>query len=518
TTGFVIACTLAGCGHLNSAIVPVVPTRQYTSPTFTPANNEFGATIPAGRQPTNMKFSGLTEKETKDSQIIVPVGKIKQLYVDIQLDNNQVLKNYYAVKWSVSNSEVGSINNRGIFTPLKEGTTRAIASIGGVSSVIELSVSSAPNIWAQVIAPTTRDLYAVKMVNDSEAWAVGQGGTILHYLNGNWNDESAVAAAGGADLTGIDVTESGDAWAVGGSTIIHYNGGKWEAFPSTAGGTLKSIDMINANDGWAVGTKADGGALIMRYTGGTWQPVESGIDESLNSVQALGPSEVWVGGKSRFLGEPALYKYDGNKWKKAKFNNDTIISNIISKVKPWDGTYEIKSVKMLNSSQGWIVGEYSPVLSTLRGKRGFMFRYDSVKDTWERGTFDGSTPNLDQVPLKNIGMISGGKGWVLGTNTPAKTLLSKAVNDIPGAFLSCDGKQLKVETQYQANTVGKSFYGIDILPNGNGIVVGENGFIMQHQYDLSRPNYSNNSGNFSNYSNYGSQSSSGSYNDGSSNY
>ncbi|MBC7475249.1 MAG: hypothetical protein H7263_13225, partial [Candidatus Sericytochromatia bacterium] len=46
TTGFVIACTLAGCGHLNSAIVPVVPTRQYTSPTFTPANNEFGATIP----------------------------------------------------------------------------------------------------------------------------------------------------------------------------------------------------------------------------------------------------------------------------------------------------------------------------------------------------------------------------------------------------------------------------------------------------------------------------------------
>lgn len=67
------------------------------------------------------------------------------------------------------------------------------------------------------------------------------------------------------------------------------------------------------------------------------------------------------------------------------------------------------------------------------------------------------------------------------------------------------GKELKIDTQYQANTVGKSFFGIDILPNGNGIVVGESGFIMHHQYDISRPNYYN-SGNSSSYNNYGSPS------------
>ncbi|MFN4150703.1 MAG: hypothetical protein ACK4IX_07145, partial [Candidatus Sericytochromatia bacterium] len=66
--------------------------------------------------------------------------------------------------------------------------------------------------------------------------------------------------------------------------------------------------------------------------------------------------------------------------------------------------------------------------------------------------------------------------------------------------------------QYQANTVGKSFFGIDILPNGNGVVVGAGGFIMQHQYDISRPNYYNNSGKFNNYNNYGSV---GSYDNGS---
>lgn len=197
-------------------------------------------------------------------------------------------------------------------------------------------------------------------------------------------NESAVAAVGGADLTGVDTTENGDAWAVGGSTILHYNGGKWEKFPSSVGGTLKAIDMINSNDGWIVGSKADGDALVLRYTGGSWQPIESKLKEELNTVCALGSSEVWVGGKSRVLGAPAVFRFDGNQWQRGRFNADTILGNIVGNIKPWDGTYEVKAIKMLNSSQGWIVGEYSPVLSSLRGKRGFMFRYDAVKNIWEK--------------------------------------------------------------------------------------------------------------------------------------
>ncbi len=520
---FVVVSLLASCGgNINgTSVAPEIPQREFQTPPFNTVTT-FGPSLPAGTEAVDMKISGLTQDEKEKNQVVSPVGKIKQFYVDIKLNNNKVLQNYYAVKWSVSTSEVGSINERGIFTPIREGRTRVIASIGGVSAVIEVIVSSALNVWTQVISPTTRDLYATKMVSDTEAWAVGQGGTILHYMNGGWTDESAVASAGGADLTGVDTTEVGDAWAVGGSSILHYNGGRWEKFPFSGGGTLKAIDMVNANDGWIVGSNPNGDALILRYTGGTWQPVESKLKEELNSVNALGASEVWVGGKSRLLGSPAIYKYDGNSWQKARFNADTILGNIIGKVQPWDGTYEVKAIKMLNSSQGWAVGEYSPVLSTIRGKRGFMFRYDAVRNTWERGTFDKGTPDLEQVPLKNVGMISGGQGWVLGTNIPPNKLFNKQVNDIPGSFLSSNGKELKIDTQYQANTVGKAFHGIDILPNGNGIVVGENGFIMHHQYDISRPNYYNNSGQYNNYNNYGtgssSDGSSGSGSDGSYNY
>jgi hypothetical protein len=506
--GLLTASVMTGCGKANST-APNIPTREYTSPTYS-SQTEFGPQLPEGTIPTDMVISGLDDKEKESGQILVPVGKIKQLYVDIKLNNGKVLKNYYAVKWSVSNSEVGSVNIRGVFEPKREGRVKVIANIGGVSATVELVVSSALNIWSQVVSPTNNDLYAVKMVNDNEAWAVGKGGTILHYINGNWYNESG-NAANGVDLTSVDTTESGEAWAVGGSTIIHYNGSTWENSPYSGGGTLKAIDMMSTSggttDGWAVGSQPNGDALVLRFTGGGWQPVETKINEELNTVQALSPSEVWVGGKSRLLGPPAIYRYNGNKWDKARFNDDTILGTIIGKIKPWDGTYQVNSIRMLNSSQGWAVGEYTPLLSSLRGKRGFMFRYDSVKDTWVRGTFDKNTPNLEQVPLLNVGMISGGKGWVLGTNTPATKVFNKEVNDIPGSFLASDGKELKIDTQYQANTVGKAFHGIDILPNGNGIVVGENGFIMQHQYDLSRPNYYSNSGNFNNFNNYGTPSS-----------
>jgi hypothetical protein len=40
--------------------------------------------------------------------------------------------------------------------------------------------------WQAVASPTTNDLESVVMVSTSKGWAVGLGGTILHYGNGTW--------------------------------------------------------------------------------------------------------------------------------------------------------------------------------------------------------------------------------------------------------------------------------------------------------------------------------------------
>ncbi|MEK7433364.1 MAG: Ig-like domain-containing protein [Cyanobacteriota bacterium] len=505
--GLIVVSSTFSC-FKSSPSTPYIPSRNdYVPPTYTPSDTQ-SVGLPAGTTPISMIMAGLSADEANNGQVLISVGKIKQFSVDILLEDQQKkkqsLRGYYAVNWTISNPDIGTINNKGVFTPLKEGRAKITGSINGVAAQIEVNVTSALNIWSQVISPTSKDLYATKLVNDNEGWAVGQGGTILHYINGGWIDESSSVSSSlstsSIDFTGIDATaESGDAWAVGGNVILHYSGGKWDKSNFTADGTIRAIDMLSQTEGWAVGITSNNKGMVLKYSNGSWQDVSGDIKEELNTVSVVGQNQVWVGGKSRLLGAPAMYNFNGDKWTKARFNKDTIISNLLSKVTPWDGTYDIKSIKMINSSQGWAVGESSPIGETIRGKRGFMFYYDSIKEIWIKGTVDKSTPDLEQVPLKNVGMLSGGKGWVLGSNTPPKKLFQKEVSDIPGNFLECDGKSIKIDTKYQANTVGKAFHGIDILPNGNGIVVGESGFIMQHQYDVSRPNYYS-SGNTSNSS------------------
>lgn len=501
-----VSALVMSCGYTPKNGAAFIPQRDYINPTYTPSTADETPSLPPGTTPEQMKISNLSPEEVQNAQVVVSVGKIRSFTVDILLNTKQTLRGYSGVKWSVSNPDIGTINSKGVFTPLKEGKTKIIASINGVAAQIEISITSALNVWSQVISPTSSNLYSAKLVNDNEGWAVGQGGTILHYSNGGWMDEtgsvSSSLGTSGTDLMGVDALESGDAWAVGGNIILHNSGGKWEKDRYTPDGNLKAIDMLNPTDGWAVGSTSGNKGMVLHFTNGTWQDVGADIKEELNSVSVVGPNEVWVAGKSKLLGAPAVYKFNGEKWTKARFNQDTFLSNLLSKVTPWDGTYEVKAIKMLNSSQGWIVGESSPIASSIRGQRGFMFYYDSIKDIWVRGSFDKATANLEQVPLKNVGMISGGKGWVLGTNTPPKSLLKKDLSDIPGNFLECNGKELKIDTKYQANTVGKSFYGIDLLPNGNGVVVGENGFIMHHQYDVSRPNYYSSGNNYNNNTNY----------------
>jgi len=493
---------MIGCGHLGGTqIAPNTPTvKTSESNVYENTTTVAIASLPPNAVPVKMYMAGLTADEADKGVISQPIGVTKQMSVDIELEGGKYLKGSSSVNWSVSNEEVGTITSKGLFSPLKEGRVKIIASIAGVSATVNIDVTSAMNMWTQVNSPTSNTLNDVVVVNESEAWAVGDGGTILRYLNGNWTNISLYEKIPSVNLTGVDVIrDTNEVWAVGGSYILKFDGTRWTQFPYTGGGNLKSIDMLSANEGWAVGEK-DGAGYVLRYTNGTWQEVQTKIKHRLNSVSALSPIEVYVGGLSGSLAAPAVYKYDGTEWAQAKFSK---YASLLDKLRPWDGTYEVKSIKMLNSTQGWFVGERTPIASTIRGTRGFMFYYNSIEDRWEEGTFDSTVADLNQVPLRDVGMIAGTKGWVLGTNTTSTKLFDKQIKDIQGGLLSSDGKNLKVDTNYEANTVGTGFNAIDLLPNGNGIIVGDAGFIMHHQFDISRESYSYGSSTSSSYANYG---------------
>lgn len=485
---------LFSCGKPQAIAPPIMPQQifNYTPTTtiVTPASVEVEPTLPKGTTAISMTIDG---GDTK-----VSMSATQQFKVTINLNNKQVLKNWTAVKWDTANPDIASINKKGVISPLREGSTKIIASIGNVSAEIKVTVTAAANIWYQVPVPTQQDLYAVKLVSNTEAWSVGSGGTLLHYFNGDWTDYSAygMSPAAGANLTGIDILlDMNEGWAVGDNVILHLVNGQWERVPSPSGGTFSAVDVITPYDAWIVGKSDDNKGLVLRFAGQSWQVVDTPIKGELNSVCALGPNDVWVAGKSSSLQAPNIYHFNGDKWGKVKFGT-------WPHIKIWDGKYNIKAIKMINSTQGWAVGEYEPILSSVRGKRGAFFYYDNIKDSWFEGSFDkASNSKLNQVTLNNISMLASNNGWVLG-NTITPKLDLTVNNDVVGNLLKSNGKDISIETQFQVTSIGKSFYGIDVLENGNGVIVGERGLVMHHQYDINRPYRYSNFSNFNNY-NYG---------------
>lgn len=423
----------------------------------------------------------------------VPVGTTKQFTVEITLDDGSLLSSYSRVNWVSTNRDVGTISSSGTFTPRLEGTTKVVASIGGVAVTMVVHVVPGHFIWQQMAAPTKANLYGVKMVSDTEAWAVGAGGTMLHYLRGQWynltNQLNPVTQ--GANLYSIDMLSPMEGYAVGDNTILQFANGVWTRLPVPTQGSFKSIDMLAPGLGWIVGDSGGTAvALTLRGPMG-WQPMPTGIDRPLNAVSVIGPNHVWAVGESGNLHRPGIYQFNGSTWEKVKFTNSLIDWKLPT------GSYSMKDIKMVNSSQGWAVGTYDPLLSSIRGERGAIFKYDAINDIWSEVSLnDNVDKRYAQVTYNAIGMKDPNEGWILG-NTVTAALDFSANPEVNGNLMKTDGETVSPASDFQAQSLPQAFNSIDVVQHGNGIIVGDQGLIMHHQYD---PNYRYQQNNFGNFS------------------
>jgi len=95
------------------------------------------------------------------------------------------------------------------------------------------------------------------MVGPDDGWAVGDGGTILHWDGEAWTQ---LASPTDSHLFSVAMVGSDDGWAVGGLyhpeeyTILHWDGEAWTEVASPTDRYLFSVDMVSSDDGWAVGS------------------------------------------------------------------------------------------------------------------------------------------------------------------------------------------------------------------------------------------------------------------------
>ncbi len=156
--------------------------------------------------------------------------------------------------------------------------------------------------WAPSTFGSTA-LLAVAGAGENDVHAVGAGGTILHYNGSSWITEPSYT---GYDLKGIWVEPAIDSFVVGsGGTILHDNGTGWTAMSSAIATPLNAVWGSLSTDVFAVGA----GGVILHYDGTSWIPMTSGTGNELNGVWGSGPSDVFAVG---FMG--SILHYDGSVW------------------------------------------------------------------------------------------------------------------------------------------------------------------------------------------------------------
>jgi hypothetical protein len=95
-----------------------------------------------------------------------------------------------------------------------------------------------------------------------------------------------------APLLDIEGTGSTDLWAVGGGgTALHFDGTQWQQVETGTQEGLIAVAASAPDDVWAVGTRG----TVLHFDGTAWKPVDTGVSSTLRAVTVHG-GEVWLGG------------------------------------------------------------------------------------------------------------------------------------------------------------------------------------------------------------------------------
>ncbi|MGH7893139.1 MAG: YCF48-related protein [Candidatus Binatia bacterium] len=279
-----------------------------------------------------------------------------------------------------------------------------------------------------------------------------------------WLTLTCVPGAGAAalrdNLYGVKALSPTEAWAVGNFGAIYHtaNGGKsWEARDSGTKSPLFGIDFADAQQGWAVGKSAE--ILATSDGGRTWKAQTSPIPPSkhLFKVAALTPRLAWAVGD---WGAIAVTTDGGRTWQDRSLPKLKIVTSdrpdrqeklVLEDVVLYDLSWP-------DAQHGFIAGEFATLLATSDGG-----------ETWEKRALP-----TDKT-IFGIHFVTPDEGWAVGidglvlhTTDAGRTWEVQHGNPHPAtidelAFTDA----LKNPGMYAVSVVGQE-----------GIVVGDTGTVL----------------------------------------
>ena len=166
----------------------------------------------------------------------------------------------------------------------------------------DMPVNTACPSWCvENVASVTGILYAVVAVSPSEAFAVGDGGVILHRTGGRWTQMTSGTTQ---NLRGVWAASPTDVWAVGhAGTILRYNGSVWTPITGVTAGDCVGVWGSGPDDVWVVAT-----GRVHHYTGGTSWSMTS-VAGTLLAISGTAANDIWLATENGYLKH-----YTGGTW------------------------------------------------------------------------------------------------------------------------------------------------------------------------------------------------------------
>jgi hypothetical protein len=270
--------------------------------------------------------------------------------------------------------------------------------VGNAGTILRWNGSA----WSSVASGTTSDLLAVWGSSSTDVWAVGRSGTIRRWNGTAW---TSVPSGTSTDLRAVWGTSSTNVWAAGiqsgfiGSSgvILRWNGTAWSLSNEPSSG-MASVWGSSATSVWASG----GGGTTLRWNGSTWNSVSSGTTRDLLSLWGTSSTNVWAVGWNG-----TIIRWDGTTW-----------SSVSSGT-----TNTLRALWGSSSSDLWAVGDGG---ITLRWNGSAWSNVPSGTTTTLRGVWGSSSSDVWAV---------GDGGAILRWNGSAwNSVSSGPTTDLSGAW------------------------------------------------------------------------------------
>lgn len=191
--------------------------------------------------------------------------------------------------------------------------------------IVFISLLFSPHVlkaqtWSPVFA-SNQVLWDAFVLNASNAWAVGNSGTIVRWDGASWVASTPLSTV--SQRLGVWAIDMNNVYVVGSSTgqqIHRFNGTTWENLVSTTNwwgtGLMRTVWASSANNVWVSGGALSGVGRVFQWNGASWTNRNQNISGtfSANRIWGTDANNIWVVGSTGADNTGVIYKWNGSSW------------------------------------------------------------------------------------------------------------------------------------------------------------------------------------------------------------